>query len=1104
MAGLSYLNATDWRYENSGTAELLSVSGTTLENLAETKSRTGTAFYQTTQAKCFGLPATSEVWIKFDVYFNGSTRWRAYDKTNGACGACSYSSAEFDLLANDSYVREVKNTLTANTLQTILLHMMSGASDGIVEAWVDGTKIYTYTGDVNHGEDFADIYLQSDGSGTFFSNVIISNVEIGLDENVAELIPAYDLEIKPEIYISWIPTGKIGLKPQIYASYIPAPIHEKITADLSRNVANPETSSGDLERKIGNGEKVSADVSRRVTATDTAIADTERKLSVEEKISSDTLKKIVQSAQIHADTLRDVQSTEKIIGDTARKIGVTTIRADLQRRVNVTTKTDGDTCRRVGIAAKISADTILRVTNSDTSRADTFREVKASTVANADTNRKIGVREKVSTTTRRLIAERVSAVADTLLQTVSAEKIIADTRRGLREFVRADTSRRVTRAQKAVAKTVIRVPHVLNYRLESKPQMMKASKKLLADNPLSLVNTFKDYGVTAINITLSEKTLSDIFTFDIASRSMDINEAVQGWLLDYPFSFLVEETNQTDLVQSVKGMYSLDLLLYTQFFIPTVKIKTDDEEKEYTPARIKKRSGDNYDIYYLTATDAINEISAYFGTLPVVLIDDFTPYNLNGDSRVTYVDLMNSIFGWTSRLPQRQINVFIRGGILYCIQRGKEPTIFDITDLQHSRPTVKKRLLRSLWSNPKVENESGTGKSADAPDNPDDLDDDNDDDDNSEPDPYDDYDTESVPIPYSGTIEFEGDDYQTTLQYSIGLLKKEYHRTENGKATVTSSTTFSYTSDGNYDEKTGYPGYYLKKKETTTNSHVNNDYVDPQSEDAEFAVNDADADFTDTKQVNTVTYQYKRTGGGDIYLLREKDITTTETYEKDPATGKMELEDTATDIRETLHMPLGNGWYGQVVYINGECQGSNISHGKPGNKVSQFSIDEFQRTFSKEKQNPNPDNNGDTGSTGGDSGDSGDSGDGGGTESGGTEDTISGGDDDSGNTGDNVSEENYDDWRRKLAPVVDTSFPVREFDLLRTLTNALLWLNRKTQETVTVDLISRIVDGVPEINHIVDFTERILFNGAEYFLVSNQISFTPRKLIQKLTLIRWY
>ena len=97
-----------------------------------------------------------------------------------------------------------------------------------------------------------------------------------------------------------------------------------------------------------------------------------------------------------------------------------------------------------------------------------------------------------------------------------------------------------------------------------------------------------------------------------------------------------------------------------------------------------------------------------------------------------------------------------------------------------------------------------------------------------------------------------------------------------------------------------------------------------------------------------------------------------------------------------------------------------------------------------------------------------------------------------------------DPLEKELSTIEDSSFPVRGDSMKKTLNAALRWLHRRIEETVTVDLTSRIVDGVPEINHIVDFTERVKLDGAEYFLVSNKISFTPRKLIQKLTLIRWY
>lgn len=171
-----------WRYGNYGTADLLSVSGTTVTDLPVTQSKTGSAFYQTARAKCFDIPATNEIWIKFDVYTTLSKRWRAYNQTsNGATGVCSQTSGAFDFWINDTKEKTFSSTVK-NKLQTVLLHMISDSSSGVVEAWLDGEKLYTYTGKVNNGADFDNIYLQSDGAGTFFSNVIISNAEIGLDE----------------------------------------------------------------------------------------------------------------------------------------------------------------------------------------------------------------------------------------------------------------------------------------------------------------------------------------------------------------------------------------------------------------------------------------------------------------------------------------------------------------------------------------------------------------------------------------------------------------------------------------------------------------------------------------------------------------------------------------------------------------------------------------------------------------------------------------------------------------------------------------------------------------------------------------------------------
>lgn len=190
-----------WVYSNEGTADLLCVGGRTLTNLPETQSRTGTAFYQTNDWKCFPIPKTKEIWAKFDVYCNGETVWTAANRVD-VWTNYGWGNHRFGIFALPTWEYEnddIRNWVTIylfvikgkifpvatrqNTLQTFLLHMVSGSSAGVMEVWADGESAYRYEGDVNHGEIFEDFYLQSTGAGAFFSNVTISNVEISLNEN---------------------------------------------------------------------------------------------------------------------------------------------------------------------------------------------------------------------------------------------------------------------------------------------------------------------------------------------------------------------------------------------------------------------------------------------------------------------------------------------------------------------------------------------------------------------------------------------------------------------------------------------------------------------------------------------------------------------------------------------------------------------------------------------------------------------------------------------------------------------------------------------------------------------------------------------------------
>lgn len=219
-----------WFYVNLGDADDLITASTILTDLPETESKTGTAFYQTTRAKCFDLPATPEIWIKFDVYFNGKTRWRAFNGGDSSnpynAGITAQSSDEcLSLVQNSTVIQNTDYVCPAYMLQSVLLHMVSGSSAGVIEAWVDGEKIYTFNGDVNHGEGFEDIYLQSDGAGTFFSNVIISNVEISSTETGTLFRLTADFE-RTLNNASWTPVSSLKVW---------LPFNRTITEDLGGN-----------------------------------------------------------------------------------------------------------------------------------------------------------------------------------------------------------------------------------------------------------------------------------------------------------------------------------------------------------------------------------------------------------------------------------------------------------------------------------------------------------------------------------------------------------------------------------------------------------------------------------------------------------------------------------------------------------------------------------------------------------------------------------------------------------------------------------------------------------------------------------------------------
>lgn len=792
--------------------------------------------------------------------------------------------------------------------------------------------------------------------------------------------------LTPRIYIAWIPMGEEVLRPLLFGAYLPSP--QKVKADMLRRTGNSLDVCADTKREVGKSAHSSTDVRRTLISWNQADGDVLRSLGIFQSISGNTFRNVGTNQGIGSDSLRTVVWPEcaflrpslyisairmgsevlnpsvfaTVIPSSRKSVR---IHWDMRRRVAYSNLIPADTCRRAVCCKPAIADTIRNIYSPFIERVSTdlLRQLILPNTVLADTARVLGgVWAAVCADTSRILSPYYCVChADTFRSAMSVDCTSGDTRRvrGIANMVAADTFRKVgwgepsiaavlravVKYETVLADTSIRIPHVLEYVDRNPVSVSPIRIRMAGNSSFSILQNFHEHGIRSFSMTLGELTLSDTFQLETV-QPMSIDDAVQGQILDYRFHFLVEETVQRDLVQSVKGMYSKDKLLYT-----AISIFVEEANVSYYA----------------------QEISNALGLKLHMACDDFIPSQDYQDSGMTYQDFISSLFGWTSKLPQRQINVFIRGDTLHIIQRGLEESMVDITDWPHSRPTIERKLVRSVWHG--FDSDSGDSKA---------------------------HNEDSDPVPFTGTISFEDISYTYVDGYLI------HEKNESGE------TEYSYQNE--YDHQGNLTGKYVSRKETKNMDG----------------------------SVSEVNFVYAATAT-DIYLFKERERSR---YPRETDTYMDEWD----SERITYHAPIGYGWYATTVYEDGERVGSSISQGKSGGKASRFTIDQSNLSLGSHY----------------------------------------------------FSDDEEDEARHRYTSLIDTEFPVKDENYLLILTQAIEWLNRRTQETVTLEIHANIHNGVPDVNHIVDFTERIRFEENEYFLMSNAVELTPRSLKQTIRMTRWY
>lgn len=1251
-----------WRYVNLGTGDDMIIYSVNHYDLPATKSITGIAFGQFVRAKCFDIPATPEIWLKFDVYFDGSNRWRAYnDKHTGSGkvdGICSQSTTSatgiisFFGNATDS-VYQAENATKKNQLQTVLLHMISGTTDGVVEAWVDGTKIYRYTGNVNNGEDFADIYLQSDGLGTYFSNVLISNARIGLNDGYktfsADVVRrvknrvtfTVDVErylFKPihvpligehfchfvknrtlhrgvvqriilpknsKVYVRASDEGTVKIfsdtdnsgvtTDDIYAEldecntvfieYAPLNTSLQVIKNFMFALSADDDTLGTLNAAINyctNGSipdittlanQLISDLNSSVSYTDflrdycdiildnadtgaiigsdagsgtakTAENIVPENIPVENWIIPEGGSVVtIDGLSVHFPTtgangiLSDVEKhilaglnsvwikqSLKLIN---KSFGLNFNSADVYVRDIDVSFIDDSTNSAVASVAVTLLNNIpdeleliinmahcqyIDLTSADglITRDDVYLDrILAHEFTHAVMASNISFYSKLPNYIREGAAELVHGIDDlrreeiiTLLTTyknsfyhniIDFDDILLSyaagyvilrylSKQGQRDIplpttfqlnnllisngatdsdynVLTDNTRQIFSAD--VARTLAkRLSFSLDVTIRDVIRVSftaDVARAILAELILFPINTLlrskssprlrasqqNTQGLQSFEVNIGEQQITEQINF-AGIIPFDILQQVSGQYLDYHFNMRVEKVQQEGIIYRCECCSDLDQLLFTQlaYKIPPStwrKVGADDTTVEI-------------ETYYPPATAHVQKIASALGLTPVMQFDNFLSTVLMDDlGGVTYNDLIRDVFGWSSRIPHKLINCYIRDGKLYVIQRGHEANTVDISNAKCTMPVITKELVRTTWgstpwSKTKTTEFQHTSWQAGVPDD--------------------------VTIIGGGSSDTGGGSSDTGGGSTVPSGDDEDEKVREVSTQFSGNgyrghTTYTYDRNGLLIQTYTYVEKDINGSLQKIHTTVNHDYDD-----------DDTMIFTET-----FVQSFGAEGESSSRSIEEKGYTvlpngekflaweSSTTYQNDE--GLTPTNKDLVDSKVTVHSPSRVGQTHTItIGTDGEIIGSAAGQNTGDDRVTPFSKYKTaalgKNLFARTSSSISGGNSG--GSSGGSSGEW--------------------------TTETETETETYELTTNGLS-LYDSSFPIHNEAKLIQVTQALRWLNRKTQETLTI--------SVYEFPHLIDFNDRVVFNGKSYFLVNNTATTTPRIFNeQNLTLRRWY
>lgn len=397
-------------------------------------------------------------------------------------------------------------------------------------------------------------------------------------------------------------------------------------------------------------------------------------------------------------------------------------------------------------------------------------------------------------------------------------------------------------------------------------------------NVTSLRNTI---GLQSLEVHIAEQQLTDQVSF-AASLNFAIMQYFDGQYFDYYYRLRIESRQQQGIIFTYRCCSNIDQLLYTQiaYKVTTTETVHDDTQEQASEESEEEKSIEEEEQEllatgeYHTLFDNAVAVATYFGLTPIVQLGEFAEFYSSYKEQDlwgrTYADAIREVFGWSSRIPHKMINVYIRGDKMFFIQRGSESNVIDISETAHTVPIINQELVRTFWGTTlwskteikeKILGTQGIGGSGD-----------NDDD---------------FPADYINNED--DDDDKENPWTAVGSVV-----TSNNAGT--STTKYDYTSNG---VLRGTTTTFISNSDESQNSTtvVRNSYnADGLLDAVQTTVTHPAAPEEDKQTV--VKYGYLSLSGGQKFLASE----LTAEYERN-SEGVFELVDT----RATAKSPTGRG-----------------------------------------------------------------------------------------------------------------------------------------------------------------------------------------------------